>query len=243
MPTVSAFTTLLGQFLCGLLLLPLIAYIVSHAVDPATLDPATYFGNAIVHWKAKEGREYITALMPAAVVAGYVIGVIIDAFGHAVDVLIFERLWTREKSIPPGIANVISRLSTPHMKTLEIGDYIQSVFYNNCSSHILSYHSEQWSYYEFFRNILLVSASYISFLVWTWTAHGYPHWSVFIGLSLLCILMVYIMSFTARYYYKIEAYLVLGWLDGKCVDALAPKDKILSDLQLPVLSPDKSPST
>jgi hypothetical protein len=50
------------------------------------------------------------------------------------------------------------------------------------------------------------------------------------------------MGWTARYYYKIEAYLVLGWLEGKYVDALTPKDKILSDLQLPILSPDKTPS-
>ncbi|SRR6266404_3238478 len=142
--------------------------------------------------------------------ASLVVGLLIDALGHAI---VDEKLrkWTRKRSLGESEAALLQKSTPPGMDS---GSYVESVFYANAPEHVLTYHSEQWAYYEFYRNLLIVLV--LQLVLWGAVLMRFGHIVWTIGLLLAggvgAWVLVRAIRFMGDYYYQVETAFVIGRL-------------------------------
>lgn len=162
-----------------------------------------------------QAESYKTTLGIVVGVGSLLLGLIVDAFGHAVvDEHVFP--WSRANSLGKKEKDAVEELM-PARAGLETDQVIESIFYAHAPEHTLNYHSEQWAYYEFYRNLLVVFA--LQALAVLAVFLKFRHWFIAVlwlaGAGAGVWLLTAALRFVLKYYYGLETAFVVGHLlDG-----------------------------
>jgi hypothetical protein len=119
----------------------------------------------------------------AILVAAFLVGIMMDAVGLALDKLLFDRF----------------------VATGEPSEEDRAKFWKSVSAHVLTYREAQWTYYSCYRNlfILFVPGSFI----WTkmvWTRAG-RYWGIGTGCAFVVLEITFVVTMKAlvNIYFKI----------------------------------------
>lgn len=200
----STFSALLGALIVGSLdLVTILAVIFVFQTDEPRYEPLKQLLDLI--------KSHAGWLAGAFTATAILVGLLLDSIGHVLVDRFFQS--KRSKLVSSDVRKFIERKAEEN-EPLGFDSLVQSVFYANAPSHLLNYHSEQWAYYEFYRNLLVSlvvfviggcaicvrvrACTYLCMIL----AVGVFFWVV-----LLCLL-----RWVVRYYYNIEGFFTADWL-------------------------------
>ncbi len=215
---VSNLTTLISNFITGVAAVPAIVLIFyfSLAAHPSLND----LQEAIDYVNAREHLEWMFVGVGVSVCV--LTGVLLDFIGFGlIEETIFPHFWDRKNMLAKSnvgdaaLEKIIDTLSPNDRIPLDVN--LQSYFYSQAPPHMLAYHAQEWTYLTTCRNLTVAAFLYLVAGAIYFTRQGawaqLAAWVV--GGLLVVLLLFYLMYQGVRYYHRIEAVFVIGWLRAK----------------------------
>jgi len=160
----------------------------------ATQPNSTELGRAVAA-VLSQAESYKATLGVVVGVGSLLLGLIVDAFFP----------WSRANSLGKKEKDAVEDLM-PARAGLETDQVIESIFYAHAPEHTLNYHSEQWAYYEFYRNLLVVFA--LQALAVLAVFLKFRHWFIAVlwlaGAGAGVWLLIAALRFVLKHYYGVE---------------------------------------
>lgn len=223
MPRFSTLTQLLSNFISGVCFVPVILFFFyfispSHEFSSALKDVKYLYASEPV-------RDNLVVASSIFVFSSLVLGIVTDVFAHLlVDDWFLEVILkkTRKDLVPQYLKREF--LSITNTMENDFDGAVEACFTGSAPPHILEYRSEQWSYYEIYRNLFFLSILYslISAFVICGICDSagstcpWPDSLPYLMISALFILfgvgMWCSMFWTLKYYYRVEICFSVGWL-------------------------------